>query len=103
MNKKIKRYMDEIQKTEKKIADLQEYLKGVKNSLKEEENLEMIRTIRGMKLEGPELFKFLDGLQSGKISFSSREIERSDASPFTQNEKMIESEENNHENSEKTE
>ena len=29
MNKKIKKYLDEIVKTEKKIADLQQYLRGV--------------------------------------------------------------------------
>ena len=28
MNKKIKKYLDEIAKTEKKIADLQQYLRG---------------------------------------------------------------------------
>lgn len=52
MNKKIRRYLEEIEKTEKKIADLQQYLKGIKSALKEEENNEMIRAIRGMKLEG---------------------------------------------------
>ena len=54
MNKKIRRYLEEIEKTEKKIADLQQYLKGIKSALKEEENNEMIRAIRGMKLEGEE-------------------------------------------------
>lgn len=44
--------MEEIEKTEKKISDLQQYLKGIKSALKEEENNEMIRAIRGMKLEG---------------------------------------------------
>ena len=29
MNKKIKKYLDEIAKTEKKIADLQQYLRGL--------------------------------------------------------------------------
>ena len=29
MNKKIKKYMEEIHKTEQKIADLQQYLKGL--------------------------------------------------------------------------
>ena len=42
MNKKIRRYLEEIEKTEKKIADLQQYLKGIKSALKEEENNEMI-------------------------------------------------------------
>ena len=33
MNKKIKKYLDEIAKTEKKIADLQQYLRGVQACL----------------------------------------------------------------------
>ena len=31
MNKKIKKYLDEIAKTEKKIADLQQYLRSFPN------------------------------------------------------------------------
>ena len=50
MNKKIKKYLDEIAKTEKKIADLQQYLRGVQAALKQEEDNEMIRCIRGMKI-----------------------------------------------------
>ena len=50
MNKKIKKYLDEIAKTEKKIADLQQYLRGVQAALKQEEDNEMIRCIRGMKV-----------------------------------------------------
>ena len=51
MNKKIKKYLDEIAKTEKKIADLQQYLRGVQAALKQEEDNEMIRCIRGMKMD----------------------------------------------------
>lgn len=40
MNRKIKKYLDEIEKTEKKIADLEMYLKGVRSALKEEEKRE---------------------------------------------------------------
>ena len=42
MNKKYKRYLDEIERTEAKIAELQEYLKITKAALKQEEELEMI-------------------------------------------------------------
>ena len=38
MNKKIKKYLDEIAKTEKKIADLQQYLRGVQAALKQPAN-----------------------------------------------------------------
>ena len=50
MNKKIKKYLDEIAKTEKKIADLQQYLRGVQAALKQEEDNEMIRWIMKMIL-----------------------------------------------------
>ena len=90
MNKKIKKYLDEIAKTEKKIADLQQYLRGVQAALKQEEDNEMIRCIRGMKMDNDQLYdllenspvqkdaklailKFLSGLQilwSGRIACS---------------------------------
>lgn len=75
MNKKIRRYLDEIEKTEKKIADLQQYLKGIRTALKEEENNEMIRAIRGMKLEGEELLQFLEGLKDGNVHFEKSDTE----------------------------
>ena len=59
MNKKIKKYLDEIAKTEKKIADLQQYLRGVQAALKQEEDNEMIRCIRGMKMENGQLYDLL--------------------------------------------
>ena len=59
MNRKIKKYLDEIDKTEKQIEELQQYLKGVRAALREEENSEMIKSIRGMKLQGKELFDLL--------------------------------------------
>ena len=59
MNKKIKKYLDEIAKTEKKIADLQQYLRGVQAALKQEEDNEMIRCIRGMKMDNDQLYDLL--------------------------------------------
>ena len=69
MNKRIKRYLEEIEKTEKKIAELQKYLRGVQAALKQEENNEMIKSIRGMKLNSHELFDLLNGIQDGSVSF----------------------------------
>ena len=68
-NKKIKKYLDEIEKTEKKIADLQQYLKSLYTALKQEENNEMIKSNRGMKLDSKELFEFLNGIQEGTVKF----------------------------------
>ena len=71
---KIKKYLDEIAKTEKKIADLQQYLRGVQAALKQEEDNEMIRCIRGMKMDNDQLYDLLDGIQNGTVKFQvSRE------------------------------
>lgn len=93
MNKKIKRYLEEIEKTEKKIADLQQYLKGIKSALKEEENNEMIRAIRGMKLEGKDLLQFLEKLKDGNIHLEmTRESEETGTGSFVENEAIAERE-----------
>lgn len=102
LNRKIKKYLDEIEKTEKKIADLEMYLKGVRSALKEEENNEMIKSIRGMKLKGQELFDLLNGIQDGTISFvASGESEESGS--FVVQEEKRESEENEYGEMEETE
>ena len=69
LNRRIKRYLEEIDKTERKIAELQQYLKGVQSALKQEENNEMIKSIRGMKLSSKELFDLLNGIQDGCVRF----------------------------------
>ena len=69
MNKRIKKYMEEIEQTESKIADLQVYLKGIRNALKEEEDKEMVKSIRGMNLDRNELHALLNGLRDGNVTF----------------------------------
>lgn len=69
LNRRIKRYLEEIDKTERKIAELQQYLKGVQSALKQEENNEMIKSNRGMKLSSKELFDLLNGIQDGNVRF----------------------------------
>lgn len=69
MNKRIKKYMEEIEQTESKIADLQAYLKGIRNALKEEEDKEMIKSIRGMNLDRKDLHVLLNGLRDGNVTF----------------------------------
>ena len=76
MNKKIKKYLDEIAKTEKKIADLQA-------ALKQEEDNEMIKCIRGMKMENGQLYDLLDGIQNGTVKFQvSRESDEEGSGSF---------------------
>lgn len=69
MNKRIKKYMEEIEQTESKIADLQVYLKGIRNALKEEEDKEMVKSIRGMNLDRKDLHALLNGLRDGNVTF----------------------------------
>lgn len=81
MNKKYKRYLDEIERTETKIAELQEYLKTTKAALKQEEELEMIKAIRSMKLKGRDLFDVLNQMQNGNVSLEISGEDKEDASP----------------------
>lgn len=75
MNKKYKRYLDEIERTEAKIVELQEYLKTTKAALKQEEELEMVKAIRSMKLKGRDLFDILNQMQNGNVSLEISEEE----------------------------
>ena len=85
MNKKYKRYLDEIEKTETKITELQEYLKVTKAALKQEEELEMIKAIRSMKFKGRDLFEVLSHMQNGNVSFEITE-EAQEAASSEENE-----------------
>lgn len=67
MNKKLMRYLDEADRTEAKIAELQEHLKGVRAAQKAEEDIEIVKSIRSMKLDGRELLAMLTGLQDGTM------------------------------------
>lgn len=93
MNKRIKRYLDEIEKTEKKIADLQQYLKGVQTALKQEENNEMIKSIRGMKLDSKDLLELLTGIQDGSVTFQVNMESEEGTGSFVFEDKKEESEE----------
>lgn len=67
VNKKLKRYLDETEKTKEKIAQLQEHLRNVQAMQKQDEDMEIIKSIRGMKLTPRELFELLCGLQEGSF------------------------------------
>ncbi len=71
MNRKLKRYLEEEEKTVAKIAELQEHLKTLRIAKKQEEDTEIIRSIRGMKLDGRTLFHVLNGIQDGGIDIQA--------------------------------
>lgn len=75
MSKKLNRVLDEIQKTEEKIAVWQEHLREL-NTLREQlENQEIIKSIRSMKLDSRRMLELLEGIQSGTVSIRCAEEE----------------------------
>ena len=71
MNRKLKRYLEEEERTVAKIAELQEHLKTLRIAKKQEEDSEIIRSIRSMKLDGRTLFNVLNGIQDGGIDIQT--------------------------------
>lgn len=77
MNRRIKKYLEEIDKTERKIAELQAYLKGVRSALKQEEDNEIIKSIRSKKYSSYELMELLSGIQEGTVTLDKNgELQR---------------------------
>lgn len=58
----------DIQKTEDKILELQEYVKKLKIQKKQMEDAEIIKAIRSMKMDSREMLTFLDGIQNGTVT-----------------------------------
>lgn len=69
MNKKLKRVLEEIQKTENKIAAWQEHLNELNVQKEQIENDEIIKSVRSMQLDSWSLLNVLDKINSGDISF----------------------------------
>ena len=68
MNMRLKKGLDDIQKTEDKILELQEYVKKLKIQKKQMEDAEIIKAIRSMKMDSREMLTFLDGIQNGTVT-----------------------------------
>ena len=69
MSKKLKKFLNDAEKTESKIAELEEYLRNVRAAQKKEEDSEIIRAIRSTKMGGRELLALLDNIQAGNVTF----------------------------------
>lgn len=68
MNKRLNRILDEIQKTEEKIAGWQEHLREL-NVLREQlENQEIVKSVRSMRLDSRKMLEFLEEIQNGTIA-----------------------------------
>lgn len=72
-SRKLKRLIESEERLESRISQLQEELKIVRESRKKEEELEMVRSIRGLKLEAKELFDLLEGIQDGTVSLEMQQ------------------------------
>lgn len=68
MNRKIRKYLREEDQIDKKVAELLSHKADLEAARSQEEEKEILKVIRGMKLERHELADFLDGVQNGEIS-----------------------------------
>ena len=58
----------DIEKTREKIADQQKRLRALEAQLTEEENLEIVRMVKAVRMDNRELTAFLRAYASGMIS-----------------------------------
>lgn len=58
----------EIEKTKEKISELQKKLRSLEAQLVEEENLEIVRMVKAVKMDNRELTAFLKAYASGLIT-----------------------------------
>lgn len=72
MNKKLHRVLDEIQKTEEKIAAWQEHLGELNVQREMLEDAEIIKSVRSMRLGSRELLSVLEGMQNGTVILSEK-------------------------------
>ena len=71
MSKKLKKFLNDAEKTESKIAELEEYLRNVQAAQKKEEDNEIVRAIRSTKLGGRDLLALLENIQAGNVTFQT--------------------------------
>ena len=64
----IEKYKNEIEKTKTKISELQKKVRDLEQKIAEEENLEIVRMVKAVKLDRNELSAFLKADASGEIS-----------------------------------
>lgn len=58
----------DIEKTKEKISELQKKLRSLETQLLEEENLEIVRMVKAVKMDNRELTAFLKAYASGLIT-----------------------------------
>jgi hypothetical protein len=73
MNAKLNRILDEIKRTEDKIAAWQEHLEELNIRKNQLEDAEIIKSIRSMKLGSREMIAFLENIRSGAVDVRQRQ------------------------------
>ena len=68
MNMRLKKVLDDIQKTENKILELQEHVRQLRIQKKQMEDAEIIKAIRSMKMDSRKMLTFLEGIQNGTVT-----------------------------------
>lgn len=71
MNRKLLRVLDEIDKTEAKIAEWQGHLASLHEQRVQLEEKEIVRGMRSMNLTSRELVAAVDGLCAGKLTLAA--------------------------------
>ena len=69
----LQELIEDEEKTMARIAELQDFLKEIREARKQEEDLEIVRSIRSMKLGARDLFDLLTAIQDGNLSDELRE------------------------------
>ena len=88
MNMRLKKVLDDIQKTENKILELQEHVRQLRIQKKQMEDAEIIKAIRSMKMDSRKMLTFLDGIQNGTVTMQfDEEVNLSLDSPETDTKK----------------
>lgn len=64
MNMRLKKVLDDIQKTENKILELQEHVRQLRIQKKQMEDAEIIKA----KMDSRKMLTFLDGIQNGTVT-----------------------------------
>lgn len=64
----IEKYRSEIEKAKAKIGELQKKVRDLEQKIAEEENLEIVRMVKAVKMNRGELSAFLKAYASGEIT-----------------------------------
>ena len=72
----VEKIRRDIEKTKEKISEQQKRLRTLEAQLTEEENLEIVRMVKAVRMDNKELTAFLRAYASGMISLPEGMMER---------------------------